>query len=206
MEIELKYLVDDENIFGHILNDRYVGTLIDHSSRKEIKMEAKYYDTSHGDFQKAGAGFRVRKEGKSYVLTAKWGGDAANGMHRRNEVNVNLENNQDPVTVDFLKDTSAYDYYKELAKGKKLQQIVGMEFLREEYIMQINDTQCLISMDQGQIQGLSKNETISEIEIEISSGKEEDILAVGGYLERTYGLKPCDQSKLARGLKLREME
>lgn len=203
MEIELKYLIKDNSAIGEIFKDEYILSLIAQGSKKVIPMEAIYYDTEDGDLQKEKAAYRIRKEGNEYVATVKWGGGSEKGLHTREEVNVKVDADYGlNPGIDCLEGTSAFEMYKAITSEKKLVPIVKMSFDRTEYQMAVGETLCIFSVDIGEIQGISKKESINEIEIELYSGKEEDMLIVGSYLQDKYQVEPCNVSKLSRGLSL----
>ena len=80
-----------------------------------------------------------------------------------------------------------------------------MKFLRREITVPVSEDEkstAILSYDEGEILAGGKTTAISEVEIELSEGNEEDLKAFGMDLAEKYGLLPLNKSKYARGLKL----
>ena len=90
MEIELKYLVEDEFTRERILQDAHLMKMSDEEEVETIPMKAVYYDTEDKALLKMQFAFRVRYEDVLPVATMKWGGDAVDGLHQRGELNVTV--------------------------------------------------------------------------------------------------------------------
>src|SRR5262245_58923527 len=54
------------------------------------QLKAVYYDTPHLDLSRQGAALRVRREGDRWIQTLKWAGEAVSGLHRRNEIELEV--------------------------------------------------------------------------------------------------------------------
>ncbi|MCQ2550796.1 MAG: CYTH domain-containing protein [Clostridia bacterium] len=191
MEIELKYLVSSgiaQEIFADLKDSL--------SDEKVLPMHAVYFDTLSRDLRKAHMAVRVRKEGDGLVATCKWGGGSKDGLHKRNEVNVKLPLKEIPNGVfrELFIGSAAYDV---IGTDENLEKLVEMQFVRREFHLNLGETTAVISYDEGKI---NENVPISELEIELLQGKEEDIVEFGAKLEEKYQISPCNVSKLARGL------
>ena len=80
-----------------------------------------------------------------------------------------------------------------------------MEFLRKELTADIGEGgRAILSYDEGKIIAGGKETAISEVEVELYEGNEENLTAFGEKLVEKYGLEPPNKSKHARGLKLLE--
>ena len=62
MEIELKFLVEDQIARDRILQDKHLEEIAQEGSREEIEMEAIYFDTKDFDMCKKEMALRVRFE------------------------------------------------------------------------------------------------------------------------------------------------
>ena len=88
MEIELKFLVEDQLARDRILQDKYLEETAQKDSKEEIRMNATYFDTEDLDLCKNKMALRVRFENGKPVATLKWGGSSQNGLHVRGELNA----------------------------------------------------------------------------------------------------------------------
>lgn len=198
MEVELKYIAKKETA-GAIFEELSPQL----KDERKIRMHAVYFDTPGCDLRKVRVAVRVRREDGSFVATAKWGGGSKDGLHKREEVNVSLPLKEIPslVTRDLFVGTSAYDV---IGTDESLEKLVEMEFVRREFHLNMAQSVSAISYDEGLIRGKGKNLPISEIEIELLEGNQDNILEIGQKLAQKYKITPCDISKLARGMRIIE--
>lgn len=204
MEIELKYSIEDEQIIGAVMEDYMLASSEKKGSRETLAMRAVYFDTDKGDLRNHGIAFRIRLEGCEYIATVKRGNKSEEGLHKREEVNI-------PVTDDdFIEypDISAFaenaiiaDIYDEI-KDKTLMPVMEMNFVREKFKVDYEDSVMEVSLDQGDIITAGGSCPICEMEIELYSGNESDLINLGDIIQKTYELKPENISKYARGLML----
>lgn len=194
MEIELKYLASKETA-GAIFKELSPQL----KDERKIRMHAVYFDTPARDLRKVHVAVRVRREDGAFVATAKWGGGSSDGLHKREEVNVTLPISKMPtsVTRELFYGTSAYDV---IGVDQEFIRLVEMDFLRTEYHLDTGESVSAISYDEGFIHGIEKDVQISEIEIEFLEGNQKNMLEIGENLRKKYGIEPCNESKLARGL------
>lgn len=200
MEIELKYLCDKKTAL-EILGDDY----------KVIEMDAVYYDTKDMALSSEKLTLRARKENDDYIATIKWGGKATGGMHVRNEINMPVDRDyiNEPV-IDLFWDTVIYDTLDGAVGGqysnalgvmvprKKLLPYVRMTFTRLEKEVKSGNLVAVMSYDEGKITKNGKNLEISEMEIELKEGNQEDLAAFGEKIREKYGLIPESRSKFSR--------
>ena len=205
MEIKLKYRVDDRNKSEEIWHDDYLASIEEEDSRNKVKMQSLYFDTEDFDLVKNDIALRVRYEGESkVVLTLKWNGRAEEGLHRREEINIpvsGFEAGKAPNLDIFLETEMGKDLL-EIVKDKPLIKIMEANFLRRRFRVDTGDCICEVALDAGDIKTPKGDEPICELEIELFSGKEDDVFYIGSRLEERYELRKDNQSKFARGLKL----
>lgn len=214
MEIELKYAASPEQGKA-ILKDLSGGS---NDKIREIPMEALYYDTKDRSLRDKRLTYRIRKEGESYVLTIKYGrgsDKATSGLHRREEYNVPVSAEfLEKPGIDVLEDTPVYKEYDKAVGGqysddlgvmlpvKPLIPEIKMIYTRWEMDVSIGNGTAILSYDEGYIEAGMGRTPISEVEIELSEGSEEELTAFGQKILEKYGLEPLNKSKFARGLKL----
>ena len=217
MEIELKYAASKEQGKKIIdeLSEKYGAEI------RDIPMRAVYYDTEDLSLWDKRLAYRIRQEGEEYVLTVKYGkgsDKAKAGLHRRGEINIPVFSDFiEKPGIDVLDDTPIYKEIDKAVGGqysddlgimlprKPLIPRMEMVFLRKEITIPLNEdgtSTGVLSYDEGEILAGGKSAAISEVEIELSEGNEEDLKAFGIDLASKNGLEPLNKSKYARGLKL----
>ena len=204
MEIELKYLVDSKATIDKIFSDPYLQEIRDQQTEEEIEMHAVYFDTEDRRLYREGIAFRVRKEGQKLVATLKWNGSSEDGMHKREEINVPVDDESKLTTPDIqLFDQSEMcQVLEKLVGKKKLVPLMDIYYERRQFRVDTGKSINEISADVGMIVCNGRTAPISELEIELYSGEEEDMAALGNRIAEKYHLKSEDKSKFRRGLDL----
>lgn len=72
MEIELKYLIDDEQKADRIWQELRRHSDAVAASEEEKQMHAVYFDAEDGRLSREGIALRIRREGEEMVATVKW--------------------------------------------------------------------------------------------------------------------------------------
>ncbi|MGF6375208.1 triphosphatase [Clostridiales Family XIII bacterium PM5-7] len=204
MEIELKYLVDDQSKIHRIFNDEELLKIKDKDSDEETQMDAVYFDTEDRRLHREGIAFRVRKEGAKIMGTLKWNGSSEDGMHKREEINVPVDDEsklQDP-DIEIFALSEMCDQLKKIVGTRKLIPLMEINFLRKQMRLDTGKSICELSVDVGSVITEKGNEPIAELEIELYSGDEEDMRELGDAISTRFGLIPENKSKFKRGLDL----
>lgn len=204
MEIELKYSIDDEKKIEDILNDKVVTEIKDENSDEDIDMHAVYFDTEDSDLSNNSVAFRIRREGEKLMATLKWGGSSNGEMHRREEINIPVDNEaqlQNP-DMSIFEQSEAGPMITDILGEKKVKPIMIIDFLRRQVRLDTGKAICELSIDNGKVMCGGKEDKILEMEIELYSGQEEEITRLGNELADKYNLTPGEISKFKRGLNL----
>lgn len=204
MEIELKYMLDSKVKGERIFEDEYVQSIMDKNSEELIHMEAVYFDTAEKRLNREGIIFRVRRENSKIIATLKWNGVNEDGMHKREEINVPLTDPSrlENPDVDIFSQSPMCQTLKDLVGEKKLLPVMKMDFDRRQVRLDTGSSICELSVDYGQIHCGGKTGTISELEVELYSGKVGDLEEIGRKLSEKYFLKPGVKSKFKQGIDL----
>ena len=166
-------------------------------------MKAVYYDTEEKDLLKKMYAFRVRYEDARPVATMKWGGGAEEGLHQRGELNVTVnEVFSECPNVDIFKGSEIYEEIAEAVGEKPLIPVMEMEFVRKQMHVDTGKSISVVSFDEGEIRTAGGTAPISEVEVELYSGDQDDMIALGKELAAKYNLTPGNKSKYQRGLEL----
>lgn len=204
MEIEMKYAIADKEVADAIWEDELLEEIGDPASREAVYMKSAYFDTDAGILLKNDVAFRVRMEGNKIVASLKWNGSSSAGLHKREEVNVPVD---DPAcflepSAEIFKESEQGRAMLELIGNERLHSILEMNYIRRRLRVDYGKSIMELAIDTGEILTNEGELPICELEIELFTGEQEDVTALGDILREKYGLIPLDTSKYARGLKL----
>ena len=142
--------------------------------------------------------FRVRLEGEQLIASLKWRGKVERGLHRREEINVPVDDHQCyimPYESDIGKEVIR------LVGESPLISLMEMGFLRSRFRVDTGNSIIEVALDMGEILTDRGNLPILELELELYSGEEADLIALGDRLSKSYRLIPFGESKYLRGRK-----
>ncbi len=200
MEIELKYNIPSSEVANLIWDNELFKESEEADSREELYCDAKYYDTDNCDLAKNDIAYRVRKEGKRFVASLKWKGHNEDGLHVREEINVPVDN--DTANPKVFNESKVGKQVMELIEGKKLECLLETTFNRRRFRMDTGYGIYEFSIDSGEITTKYGNCPIEEVEIELFSGEQDELLIIGNHLQQAYDLVPENESKYARGIRM----
>ena len=203
MEIELKYLLRDDLAKDRILNDKHLLEIKNPACDETVQMRAIYLDTEEGDLRGLQIALRARFENERVVVTLKWKESAQDGLHVRGELNVPAGSEYlDNPTVDIFKGSEIYVELLAAVSDKKLIPVMEMDYVRKAIQVDTGKSISVVSLDEGTIHTSKGDAEILEVEVELYSGDQEDMVALGGELAAKYNLQTSDKSKYQRGLEL----
>lgn len=192
-EIELKIMLDEQNIAPvsewlakqHILDER------------ETTLGNTYFDTPEQYFAKHQMGFRVRVKNHRYEMTLKTKGEIVGGLHIRPEYNLPLENEK----PDFKRLVSHFNLQIEDAEqlAESLIPTFSTDFLRHQWLIEINQSQIEVVLDQGEVKNPFGSEKICELEFELKIGTLADIFQLIEQMPKLNGMWLSSLSKAQRG-------
>lgn len=200
METEFKYNLTDLSVFDRIVENAEINKM-GLEAVETIDMHAMYFDTPDMDFRKHGIAYRIRQEDDRCTATIKWDVNVEDGLHRREEFNlvVNDERFAEAPDIDLFISSDAYDVLYEASAGKKLHRTIGMDYTRKQFKVDTGKSISCISLDVGMIHHAAGHDVpISELEIEWYYGDEDDFIALANLIQNKYELETEDMSKLQR--------
>lgn len=200
MEVELKYAIKDKETADAVWEDGDLKRLEEPETRETVQMNAVYFDTVDRDLSTNDMAYRIRREGDRLIASLKWGGGSEGALHKREEINVPVKT-VSPNPVVFETCDIGPDLMK-IISGKELLPVLEMNVERRRFRVDTGDSLLEVSVDVGQIVAGDKTEPICEVEVELFSGSEEDMMKVGQDLAEKYGLVSEKRSKFYRGLLL----
>ena len=207
MEIELKYGIPDKAAADMIWEDDYLKNMEEPDSREIVQMKAAYFDTDDYSLSRSRIAFRVRSEGRRTVATLKCKGKTEGALHTREEINVPLSGDDCLIApgTDIFRHSTLGEELESLVAGRPLASIMDVVFTRRRFRIDTGTTIMEVSIDQGEIIADRGTLPICEVEIELFSGEQDELLGVGAILAEKYGLEAEIRSKYARGLSLTDM-
>jgi len=199
MEIELKLLVAPEDL-DRIEQHPALRELRRWSGRIE-RLATTYYDTPDFQLAREGVALRVRRNGEHWIQTLKTEGEAAAGLHVRDELEW-------PLAAGEI-DLAALDAtpYRKLFGRKRVRDRLGpvftTEFDRAARMLSFADgTAAELAIDRGEIRAGSRTAAISEAEIELKTGDALRLFELAREIARDVPLRLGHASKAERGYAL----
>ena len=192
-EIELKIMLDEQNIapVSEWLAKQYI------LDERETTLGNTYFDTPEQYFALNQMGFRVRSKNQHYEMTLKTKGEIVGGLHIRPEYNLPL-NSAEP---DFKRLISHFNLQIEQAEqiSANLQPTFSTDFLRHQWLIEINQSQIEVVLDQGEVKNPFGSEKICELEFELKTGALADIFQLIEQMPKLDGMWLSSLSKAQRG-------
>lgn len=135
------------------------------------KLYSVYYDTPDLDLHHRAMALRLRRIGKQWVQTLKDGGEAQAGPHQRNEWEAPVAGE----ALDFDALDGSVGKRLPLALRKKLQPLFVTDFSRTTRMVTFGGADIELSMDSGEVRAGENSRPISELELELKSGKPQQL-------------------------------
>jgi len=161
-------------------------------------MHSIYLDTPDRALQDAGAALRLRREGKRWVQTIKFGGSVEGGLHSRHEIEAQIAG---PVL-----DRQALDHpalaplLREAPLREALAPVFTADFRRTTRRLELAPgTTVELCVDLGELAAGERREPIREIELELESGSAAVLLDFADALLREIPGRLEPASKAERG-------
>ena len=202
METEFKFNLKDTSVFDRIVENAEINKMgID--AVETIDMHAAYFDTPERDFMQRGIAYRIRQENERTTATIKWDVVVNEGLHRREEFNlvVNDERFAENPDIGLFISSEAYDVLYEAAGDKKLVSKVSMDYTRRQFKVDTGKSISCISVDEGLIHHIDGHDVpVCELEVEWYYGDEQDFIDLANLIRSKYELETENLSKLQRAL------
>lgn len=199
-EIELKFEIDASTIapLSNFLNTHY----IDHA--ETLQLTNTYYDSHASILRQIASSIRIRGTARlgqtaQYEITVKSAGSAVAGLHARQEINVSLPNDQLNLTV--LPPNTFPPHIHIIDLASQLIPQFTTNFERRSWLITYANSVIEIALDQGQITDSKNYLPILEIELELKSGSQLDLVLFALELSQ-FNIHLFSQSKAARGYRL----
>jgi len=174
--------------------------------RDAVRLHSAYVDTADLTLARGGVALRLRRHGKRWELTAKWGGRVAGLVHERPELTVAL-----PKTPRF-------PFHPQAPLHPKIDRLVAGRALFPILITRIHRRRIdvLPAAGRSRPQPLAElaldrvrlyqpthrtaADAYYEVEIERRHGTRRDVIRLAELLQQRFALSRSSASKFARGL------
>jgi triphosphatase len=199
MEVELKLLVSPEHL-ARIERHPAVKTLR-RPPRRKTHLVSIYYDTPELDLVRAGVALRLRQNGAQWVQTLKGGGEAAAGLHAREELEWVVAGQA--LDLALLHGTPYRKLFERRRVRERLRPVFTTEFDRTASALSFPDgTAAELALDLGDIRAGNRTAAISEAEIELKTGAASRLFEIARALAHDVPLRLGHASKAERGYAL----
>ena len=157
-----------------------------------------YFDTPSLELHARRVAVRFRKKGWQWLCTVKSAEPASGGLAMRSE----WEAPATPGIFDFSH-VDAEDFREFLVKrSTKFEAIFTTDFHRQLWHVPFGESLIELAIDRGHIESCGRRSTICEIELELLSGRVDDIFGLTRQLQENIDLFPAIASKAERGYAL----
>jgi len=131
-----------------------------------------YFDTPKRDLHNSGMALRLRRSGRQWLQTLKGGGSVRAGLHQRNEWEVPVHGS----ALDFSSPQVAeWNEHLPQALHNKLQPVFVTDFSRSSRMLLWKGAHIELCMDQGNVSTEKRSSSFCEIELELKSGKSQQL-------------------------------
>jgi triphosphatase len=162
------------------------------------ELDAIYFDTDQLELQSQGIALRLRQAGTRWVQTVKTRGQSVGGLHQRTE----WEYPSDGIHLNFdaITHVDLRNQLTVLHQADALKPIFRTRFRRWARLLVLPDgSQIELAVDHGSIEAGKKQDTISEIELELKAGRPEVLFDVALGFMPDIALQIEIRSKAERG-------
>ena len=211
MENEIKLTFPSDETLFSVMEEEWLKSCVTVLEKKTETYENRYLDTPSRYLSGTRSTMRIRHVvGSNYIQTVKTRGglDMRTGLSSHYEWNRRTDDRDFDIDA-FLSPVKDQEDPVEYAasvliplKDKEIVEICRTEFTRTTYFVRFNSSEMEICLDSGKCLGGGKSLPICEMEIELTSGKVEDIKKLGELVRMHTSVEYSKLSKLARCLSL----
>ncbi|WP_119394854.1 CYTH domain-containing protein [Salinibius halmophilus] len=153
-----------------------------------------YFDTPDQALSQQKVALRIRSYDGSHTMTLKTAGEAAGGLHQRNEYDW-------PLVKPELDVAELTDKLPNI-DWQQVQPQFTTNFKRYAWLISFQHSEIELVMDVGGVEANNQVDAINEIELELKSGLASELYDLATRLCRQFALLPNNVSKAQRGYRL----
>ncbi|ALR78109.1 hypothetical protein AO703_18035 [[Enterobacter] lignolyticus] len=195
-EIELKFIVRHDGV--ETLRQHLNTFCAEHIPPAQLLNI--YYETADSWLRRHDMGLRIRGHNGQYEMTMKIAGRVVGGLHQRPEYNIALEKPE--LALEKLPAGVWPDGALPAGLSEQVGPLFSTDFHREKWLVQQGESRIEIALDLGEVKAGAHHEPICELELELLSGRVDDVLALSAQLLDLGLLRQGSLSKAARGYHL----
>ena len=172
-----------------------------HSVSRPItrRLQNIYYDTPKLDLHKSEMALRLRHAGGQWLQTLKGGGSVQAGLHQRNEWEVPVSG----MALDFSATQEVeWDAHLRPSLRKKLYPVFVTDFSRSSRMLAFRGAQIELCIDQGEVRTEERSKPICELELELKSGKPQQLFELALAILEIVPFELETVSKAEQGYRL----
>ena len=198
-EVEVKLLADSAAALRAVARRDSLGPFR-LRPRGVARLRTTYLDTPQRTLLGNGIALRLRRHGRAWEATAKWGGSVAGAVHTRREINVPLL--RPPRPPYALPEGTLRDELTAYVLGRPLQPVLTTLIRRQVFDL-VDDHDTIIAelaldtVRHGRDDS-DLREPYFEVEVEQRDGSREDLHALARILCAEHPLAPTDETKFQR--------
>jgi triphosphatase len=190
-EVELKLEIDHRDV------ERLLDADLFGEPEKSVLQHSTYFDMPDNGMFRAGFTLRVRRAGDTRVQTVKATGSGA-AIFARSEWEM-------PVAGDRPILDHSNPLLNEFGeKAKNIEPRFEVIVERRTWIVTENGSEIEVALDKGEVQLIDRKAPIHEVELELKTGKSQDLFALARKIEAVVPVKFGVLSKAERGFRLLE--
>ena len=197
VEVELKFLVKPKDLA--VLASAPVIERYARNGGTVRNLRSVYFDTPERRLWNAGWTLRVRKSGSRHVMTVKSLGSSGGGMIGRSEWEAPVRT-MDPDLAALPEEVP--DAFRKAVEGADLAAVLNTQVKRRARKLDLPDACIELAVDSGEIIAGARREALSEIELELVSGRVGALYDIGLELLDLAPVEMSLYSKAARGFDL----
>ena len=199
METELKLLLSPQDLRRLRRNPSVKARQLGRASTRRVL--SVYYDTPKQALLEAGLALRLRSDGGRWLQTLKTRGQAAAGLHLREEWEWPLPG--EALDFGLLASTSVGKLFRSPRLRASLGPVFSTEFTRTSLNLSFTDGSLIeLCLDSGNIRSGRRSSAISEAELELLAGSPVRLFEFARELTEIFPLRLGHASKAGRGYAL----
>ena len=199
-EIELKYKIPTSVSATEILENSQISKYFNEEPH-EIEMFSTYFDTAENALGNARSSVRIRTENGVSVITLKCALSSDGALARRGEWEVHADSVNSAIPE--LLEKGAPENLLSIIEKAELFPIAQFAFTRKTVPLSHPDFSAHLCVDDGYLSNDGvKKQSLHELELELISGDETSLRAMGEALCKLFSLSPEPASKLTRARNL----
>lgn len=204
MEIELKLLLDPADVATFRRHPFLRQQAI--AKPRVQQLTSIYFDTPDGHFRRHDAALQVRRVNRDWIQTLKGGGQAAAGLHQRQEWESHVDRPHPDLAVLSDLVGRGTSWAKTLATPGLTDQLVPIfttQFRRTVWLLRLaHGGEVELALDQGEVRHDATRVPVSEVELELKSGDPGELFELALQLQQAVPLRVGNISKAERGYAL----